>query len=203
MKQGRIVLSCYIFAACFLPRGPRLDALDLMLRSGQVLHHVCIVGVQGNGVRIRADQYGNGSCIISRTLRYSELPLFSRMKLEQALNRRALILSGGLPSSSFSGGTIPHNPDFYRQGIHVRFDSSGMLPGGSFGWAHEFDPSNFFSTYPVGRVYVRGISIPQGGNWFGIIYPAGRGIALYNDFYECWALSPQDAEKIGLSAFPL
>ena len=201
MKQGRFVLFCCVFAAFFLPRG--LDALDLMLRNGQILHHVSIVSVQGNYVRIRADQYGNGSCIISRTLRYSELPPFSRMRLEQAVNRRALILSGALPFSSPQSGEYLRRPDDCRQGIHVRFDSSGMLPGGSFGWAHEFDPADFFSTRPVGRVYVRGIFIPQGGNWFGIIYPAGRRIALYNDFYECWALTPQAAEKIGLSAFPL
>ena len=71
----------------------------------------------------------------------------------------------------------------------IRFHSINMILDGTLGWASS--NGNGFST-PVsfGKIYIRGLYIPQGNVWFGPVYMTGRSIIVRQNIYPEFQLKP-------------
>lgn len=85
--------------------------------------------------------------------------------------------------------TFPHNINFF---------SLGMITSGSLGVATSAGDNN--ADGPMvnhyGRIYLYGVSTPQGGDWTGIVYPTTKTIIFNGITYPCYATSQAVANQI-------
>lgn len=72
----------------------------------------------------------------------------------------------------------------------IRFHSTAMILDGTLGWASS--QMNGYGSIPVsfGKIYIRGLYIPQGNVWFGPVYMTGRSIIVRHRTYPEFQLKP-------------
>ena len=73
----------------------------------------------------------------------------------------------------------------------IRFQSVAIILNGTYGWASS-QPDGYGSI-PVhfGKIYIRGLYLPQGNMWEGTLYYTGRSIIVRNKLYPEFQLHPQ------------
>lgn len=77
----------------------------------------------------------------------------------------------------------------------IQFDSTAILLDGSFGWASTL-PNGFGArSMTIGKIYIRGLYIPQGNTWEGRVYPTNHIVIIRNRTYPVFLLHPEKQKK--------
>ena len=87
-------------------------------------------------------------------------------------------------------------PGFPHQ---ITLDAITPIENGTLGWAYGGAPGANINAPRFGQIYLYGIWLPQGGNWFGNVYPTNKNIYYNGNYYPCYATSIAMARRINAS----
>lgn len=182
------VFRCFCIAAViFLTAAASLSAIDLTLRSGEVLSGVSIVGISSKGVQLR---WPDGE---TRLVRIESLSPASWKTLSGLSFQSTTSSSGKGNNKADTQFQLPNTVG------NVYFHSVRVLQGGTLGWAESAGNGTGAAPTQFGKVYISGLFIPQGNVWTGRAYPTKARIQHLDKSYPCWALSPSAARQIAAS----
>ena len=72
----------------------------------------------------------------------------------------------------------------------INFNSTAMVLDGTLGWANTTADGTGARSIVIGRIYIRGLNLPQGNTWVGRVYPTGRIVIIRGRSYPLFQLHP-------------
>lgn len=182
------IYRCFRLAAgIFLTATASLSAVDLTLKSGEMLSGVSITGISSKGVQLRWPD-GETRLVRLESLSPASWKTLSGLAFQSTNN------SAGTGNSKNSTPVVLPNTVG-----NVYFHSVRILQGGTLGWAESAGNGTGSSPTQFGKVFISGLYIPQGNVWTGKAYSTSTRVRHLDKSYPCWALSPSAARRISVS----
>ena len=73
---------------------------------------------------------------------------------------------------------------------NITFNSSIMVLDGTLGWANTAADGTGSNSIVIGKIYIRGLYLPQGNTWVGRVYPTGHIVIVRGRSYPLFQLHP-------------
>ena len=72
----------------------------------------------------------------------------------------------------------------------ISFNSTAILLNGTLGWANTTADGTGSRPVIIGKIYIRGLYLPQGNTWVGRVYPTGKSVIIRGRSYPFFQLHP-------------
>ena len=72
----------------------------------------------------------------------------------------------------------------------ISFNSISTLLDGTLGWANTIADGTGSRSVVIGKIYIRGLYLPQGNTWVGRVYPTGKIVIIRGRSYPFFQLHP-------------
>lgn len=112
----------------------------------------------------------------------------------QARERRSMLNSNVMdymPRRSHRFNKYPVAEIFRVDGIrNIDFHSISILLDGTLGWASTSADGYGAMPMTIGKIYIRGLFLPQGNTWEGRVYPTNHFVIIRRRTYPIFQLQP-------------